>query len=178
MTHKIAVAASALFLMCCSGTRSPPPFEPASNESVVGRTVYDLNVKPLGTRKAVQLSEFQGRAVLLNIWASWCAPCKQELPMLDDAAERLRAKGVEIVAVSVDESTADAEEFLRSRPTWSVVFGHDPGGRSLRRRLEMTKMPTSFVIDRKGIIRAVYAESDRQDFRTIETQLIELGAAP
>jgi thiol-disulfide isomerase/thioredoxin len=177
MAHKIALAAPALFMMCCGGTRSPPPFEPASNESVVGRTVYDLDLKALGHRKGVQLSEFQGRAVLLNVWASWCAPCKQELPMLDDAVERLRTKGIEIVAVSVDESAADAEEFLRSRSTWSLVVGHDPGGRSLR-RLEVTKMPTSFVIDRKGVIRAVYAESDRQDFRTIETRLIELGTAP
>ena len=178
MAHKIAVAASAIFIACCGATRPPSrPFEPASNESVVGRTVYDLDLKALGARKGVQLSEFRGQAVLLNVWASWCAPCKLELPMLDDAVERLRTKGVEIVAVSVDESAADAEEFLRSRSTWSLVVGHDPGGRSLR-RLEVTKMPTSFVIDRKGVIRAVYAESDRQDFRTIETQLIELGTAP
>ena len=93
--------------------------------------------------------------------------------MLDDAAERLRAKGVAIVAVSVDESAEDAEDFLRSRPSWALVFGHDPGGRDLRRRLEVTKMPTSFVIDREGVIRAVYPDSDRQDFRTIETQLIQ-----
>jgi thiol-disulfide isomerase/thioredoxin len=177
MTRNIAMAAPALFMMCCSATRSPPPFEPASNESVVGRTVHDLDLKPLGQRKGVQLNEFQGKAVLLNVWASWCAPCKQELPMLDDAAERLRTKGVEIVAVSVDESAADAEEFLRSRSTWSLVLGHDPGGRSLR-RLEVTKMPTSYVIDRKGVIRAVYPESNAQDFRTIETQLIGLGTPP
>jgi cytochrome c biogenesis protein CcmG, thiol:disulfide interchange protein DsbE len=111
------------------------------------------------------------------VWASWCAPCKQELPMLDDAVERLRTNGVEVVAVSVDESAADAEEFLQSRSTWSLVVGHDPGGRSLR-RLEVTKMPTSFVIDRKGVIRAVYPESYREDFRMIETQLVALGTAP
>ena len=177
VAHTIVMAASAVLMMCGAAARPPPPFEPAANESVVGRTVYDLDLKALGTRKGVQLSEFRGRAVLLNVWASWCAPCKQELPMLEDAVERLRTKGVEIVAVSVDESAADAEEFLRSRSTWSLVVAHDPGGRSLR-RLEVTKMPTSYVIDRKGVIRAVYAGSDGPDFRTIETQLIELGTAP
>src|SRR5882724_5728246 len=173
MARKAKMAALALFTMGCSGRPPTTPFEPASYESVVGRNVYDLDLRPLGRRAGVRLSEFRGRALLLNVWASWCAPCKQELPMLDDAAERLRAKGVAIVAVSVDESAEDAEDFLRSRPSWALVFGHDPGGRDLRRRLEVTKMPTSFVIDREGVIRAVYPDSDRQDFRTIETQLIQ-----
>jgi len=172
MARKAKMAALALFTMGCSGRPPTTPFEPASYESVVGRNVYDLDLRPLGRRAGVRLSEFRGRALLLNVWASWCAPCKQELPMLDDAAERLRAKGVEIVAVSVDESVEDAEDFLRSRPSWSLVFGHDPGGRSLR-RLEVTRMPTSYVIDRNGVIRAVYADSDRQDFRKIEAQLIQ-----
>jgi thiol-disulfide isomerase/thioredoxin len=174
---KATMVVLALFTMGCSGGRPPTtPFEPASHESVVGRNVYDLELKPLGGRKGVRLSEFRGKALLLNVWASWCAPCKQELPMLDDAVERLRAKGAEIVAVSVDESAEDAEEFLQSRPSWALVFGHDPGGRSLH-RLEVPRVPTSYVIDRTGVIRAVYAESDRQDFRKIETQLIDLGTA-
>lgn len=93
--------------------------------------------------------------------------------MLDDAVERLRAKGAEIVAVTVDESVDDAEDFLRSRPSWSLAFGHDPGGKMLRARLEVRSMPTSYVIDREGIIRAVYPESNREDFRKIETQLLQ-----
>jgi thiol-disulfide isomerase/thioredoxin len=166
----------ALLAMGCAG-RPTAPFEPASNESVVGRNVYDLELKPLGQSKAVRLSDFRGKAVLLYVWASWCATCKRELPMLDEAAERLRAKGVEIVAVAVDESAKDAEEFLQSRAAWSLVVGHDPLGRSLR-RLEVPQMPTTYCIDRKGMIRAVYTDSDRQDFGKIETQLIELATAP
>ena len=169
----------ALAMVALSCAERPPttPFEPASNESVVGRTVSDLDLKGLGARRAVRLSEFGGKAVLLNVWASWCAPCRHELPMLDDAAERLRAKGVEIVAVTVDESAEKAEEFLAARPNWSLTFAHDPAGRSLH-RFEMTRMPISFVVDRKGVIRAVYPDSDREDFRKIEAQLIELGSLP
>src|SRR5262245_31853101 len=96
----------------CSSGRPPPvmPSEPLSTEPVVGRSVSDLDLKPLGGRSGVRLSEFQGKVTLLNVWASWCAPCKVELPRLDEAAPRLRAKGIEIVAASVDESTSDAEE--------------------------------------------------------------------
>jgi thiol-disulfide isomerase/thioredoxin len=175
--YAIGMMAVALGHLGCATKPPTAPFEPASRESAAGHTVYDLELGALGTRKGVRLSDFRGKAVLLNIWASWCAPCRRELPMLDDASERLRAKGVEIVAVTVDESAEDAEEFLRARPTWSLTFAHDPAARSLR-RLEVPTMPTSYVIDRTGVIRAVYPGSDRQDFRTIETQLVELGAAP
>src|SRR5260370_20500327 len=131
----------------CSSARPPVlPSEALSNEPVVGRSVHDLDLKPLGARPGVRLSEFHGKALLLNVWASWFAPCQQELPRLDDAAPRLRARGIEIVAVSVDESAADADEFLRRRETWSLTFGLDPGGRVLRDRLGVPRMPTSYVI--------------------------------
>jgi len=168
----------AAFTMSCSGRPlAQPHAEPLASETVVGRAVHDLDLKPLGSRPAVRLNTFRGKAVLLNVWASWCAPCKQELPMLDEAVERLRPKGVEIVAVSVDESAQDAETFLNARPAWSLTFAHDPGGRSLR-RLDVPKMPTSYVIDRSGVVREVHAGSDQMDFPAIETKLIELGAAP
>ena len=174
MKSSLTIAAVVLCVVSCTTRPSTVPFEPASHESAVGRTVYDLDLKALGRRDPVRLSEFRGKAVLLNIWASWCAPCRHELPMLDDASERLRAKGIEIVAVTVDESVQDAEEFLQARPNWSIHLAHDPSGRSLH-RLEVPRMPTSFVIDRKGVIRAVYTDSDRQDFQTIEKQLLDLA---
>jgi thiol-disulfide isomerase/thioredoxin len=177
MKSSLTMAATALFTVACTTRPSTVPFEPASHESAVGRTVYDLDLKALGRRDPVRLSEFRGKAVLLNVWASWCPPCRRELPMLDDAFERLRAKGVEIVAVTIDESAQDAEDFLQARPNWSLHLAHDPSGRSLH-RLEVQKMPTSYVIDRNGVIRAVYTDSDRQDFQTIEKQLLDLAAAP
>jgi thiol-disulfide isomerase/thioredoxin len=167
-----------LSAVSCSGRPlAVPHAEPlSSSEPVVGRAVGDLDLQPLGQRKGVRLSEYRGKAVLLNVWASWCAPCRQELPMLDEAVERLRAKGVEIVAVTVDESAQDAEEFLRSRPSWSLTFAHDPGARGLR-RLDVPKMPTSYVIDTSGVVREVHASSDQEDFRALEGRLVELGAA-
>ena len=171
MANKIRTAAIGLVAIGCGGKPPSTPFEPASSESVVGRNVSDLELGALGRRKAVRMSEFRGKAVLLNVWASWCAPCKQELPMLDDAAERLRAKDVVIVAVSVDESTEEAEDFLRLRPSWALVFAHAPARKGLD-RFEMRTMPTSYVIDRNGVIRSVYPDSDRQDFRKIEADLV------
>jgi cytochrome c biogenesis protein CcmG, thiol:disulfide interchange protein DsbE len=163
---------------CTSARPALTPAEPLSNEPVVGRSVYDLDLKPLGPRNGVRLSEFQGKALLLNVWASWCAPCKEELPRLDDTAPRLRTKGIEIVGASVDESTRDAEEFLHRRDAWTIALGIDPGGRVLRERLGVPRMPTSYVIDRKGVVREVHPGSDQEDFRGIESRLIELAGLP
>src|SRR5262245_15647860 len=113
MTPRALPLFAALTLACSGRPYTEPHAEPLAAEPVIGRAVYDLDLKPLGPRKSVRLVEFRGKALLLNVWASWCPPCKQELPKLDDAVERLRPKGVEIVAVSVDESAQDAEDFLR-----------------------------------------------------------------
>jgi cytochrome c biogenesis protein CcmG, thiol:disulfide interchange protein DsbE len=137
---------------------------------------------------ALEVTDFEGRAfggralagqvVLLDIWASWCAPCKEELPLLDAMAARLRAKGITIVAVSIDESRDDALGFLRSRRnSWSLSFAHDPEGR-LAERLKPPKMPTSYIVDRDGIIRQVNSGFERGDVAKIEARLTQLAAQP
>src|SRR5689334_13807891 len=108
--HARPILAAAMLgwtILACAGcgsggaaTRSEAP----GSGSMVGRAVPDMQLAGLVGGKGVRLSELRGKVVLLDIWASWCAPCKQELPMLDEMAGRLRSKGVEIVAVSVDDS--------------------------------------------------------------------------
>jgi thiol-disulfide isomerase/thioredoxin len=143
--------------------------------SMVGRQVPDMQLAALHGGKGVRLSEFRGKVVLLDIWASWCAPCKQELPMLDDMAGRLRAKGVEIVAVSIDDNREDAETFLRSRPSWSIRLAHDPDGR-IPSKLQPPKMPSSYIVDRRGFVRQVNAGFERGDAQKIEKKLVELAS--
>jgi thiol-disulfide isomerase/thioredoxin len=177
MSRALLLLLAVLTPSCSGRPLAQPHTEPLSSEPVVGRNVHDLDFKALGPRRSVRLVEFRGKALLLNVWASWCAPCRQELPRLDDAVERLRAKGVEIVAVSIDESDQEAEDFLRARSNWSLTFAHDPGGQSLR-RLAVPKMPTSYLIDGSGVIREVHPGSDEEDFQAIESKLVGLAAAP
>jgi len=114
--------------------------------------------------------------LLLDIWASWCGPCKQELPMLDEMAARLRSKGVQIVAVSIDHERANLDKFLGARGRWSLTIAHDPKG-EVADRLQPEKMPTSYIIDRQGIIRYVNYGFVPSDAGKIETRLTELAAA-
>jgi cytochrome c biogenesis protein CcmG/thiol:disulfide interchange protein DsbE len=143
--------------------------------AVVGRPLPDLRLASLNGSRAVRLGDLRGKVVLLDVWASWCAPCKQELPMLDDMAGRLRGKGIEIVAVSVDDNREDAEGFLRSRSKWSIRLAHDPDGK-LPSKLNPPKMPSSYFIDRNGVIRQVNAGFEQGDARKIESRLMALAA--
>ena len=168
----LAVCAVALQ---CGGSSGGTRAEDGRSGSMVGRPVPDLELAALRGGKAVRMSEFRGKVVLLDVWASWCAPCKQELPMLDDMSGRLRAKGIEIVAVSIDDNRDDAEGFLRSRPSWSIRLAHDPDGK-VPGKLQPSKMPSSYIVDKRGVIRQVNAGFERGDAQKIETRLVELAA--
>jgi thiol-disulfide isomerase/thioredoxin len=143
----------------------------------LGEPMPDLAMEEFWDRKEMRLSTLRGKVVLLDIWASWCVPCKDEMPSLDEMARRLRPRGVEIIAVSIDEDRAAAEQFLKSRERWSLTLAHDPKG-TIPDRLQPTKMPTSYVIDRNGILRHINAGFEPADAARIETQLSELAAAP
>jgi cytochrome c biogenesis protein CcmG/thiol:disulfide interchange protein DsbE len=140
----------------------------------LGEPMPDVTMEEFWDRKELRLSELRGKVVLLDIWASWCVPCKDEMPTLDEMARRLRGKGVEIIAVSIDEDRGAAEQFLKRRKQWSLTVAHDPSG-AIPDRLQPSKMPTSYVIDRNGILRHVNAGFEPADARRIEAQLSELA---
>ncbi len=131
-------------------------------------TVQRISGKPGG------LSNYRGQVVLLDIWASWCGPCKQELPMLDDIASRLHHRGVEVLAVSVDQERDNVVKFLGARGHWALTIAHDSKG-EIADRLQPDKMPTSYIIDRQGIIRYVNYGFVPSDAATIERHLADLA---
>lgn len=165
-----------LLLSCATAAGSGGSGGSGGDAPGVGKPVPDLVVRSLSGKGDIRLSGLRGKVVLLDIWASWCAPCKEEMPLLDDMAARLKGKGVEIVAVSIDEDRAAAEDFLRSRKRWSLTLGHDPEGR-VPELLQPPKMPTSYVVDSDGILRHVNAGFERGDADRLEQQLTRLAQA-
>ena len=121
------------------------------------------------------LSSLRGKVVLLDVWASWCGPCKQELPMLDAIAGRLHKRGVEVVAVSVDQERENVDKFLGSHGKWHLTVAHDPKG-AIADTFQPDKMPTSYVIDRVGVIRYVNSGFEPSDAQEIERRLADLAA--
>jgi thiol-disulfide isomerase/thioredoxin len=139
----------------------------------VGAPVPEIRVESLAG-KTLGVSDYRGKVLLLDVWASWCGPCKQELPMLDDMAKRLRTDGIEILAVSIDQERANLVKFLRARSRWALTIAHDPKG-EIADRLSPERMPTSYIIDRAGIIRYVNSGFVPGDAAAIERRLVEVA---
>ena len=161
-----------LFLLCLSGCAT---LGGGASYTMPGddRSLSDLVVHPLEGRGEVRVSSLKGKVVLLDLWASWCTPCREELPLLDDLAERLRGEGVEIVAVSVDEDRNAAAELVHTRPRWHLTLGHDP---AVAERLSPPVMPSSYVLDGHGRIKQINAGYEPGDIHKVEAQLRALAA--
>ncbi|MEO8257642.1 MAG: TlpA disulfide reductase family protein [Acidobacteriota bacterium] len=100
---------------------------------------------------AVKLNDYKGKVVLIDFWASWCPPCKTSFPALDGLYGEYRDRGVEVLAVNLDERRQDADTFLGSHQHRLTVL-YDPKGVSPQ-AFGVKGMPSSFLIDRAGNIR-------------------------
>jgi thiol-disulfide isomerase/thioredoxin len=100
---------------------------------------------------AVRLSTFNGKVLLVDFWASWCVPCKTSFPALDAIYREYAPKGLEVVAVNLDEQRKNADAFLAAHPhRMTVLF--DPKGIAPE-AFAVKGMPSSYLIDRSGAIR-------------------------
>jgi thiol-disulfide isomerase/thioredoxin len=94
------------------------------------------------------------RVVIVDFWASWCAPCKASFPVFDELHEKFGPKGLVIVAVSVDTRKAGMDAFVaRQKPTFPIVRD---AAMKLVAAVDPPAMPTSFVLDSKGTVRFVH----------------------
>mgnify|MGYP000494598302 CR=1 FL=1 len=104
--------------------------------------------------KNLRLEEFRGQVVMLNFWASWCGPCRQEMPLMDDIFKKYEDLGFTILAVNVDEDSADADRFLKSVPvSFPVLYDNDS---KVSEMFSVDAMPTTVMIDRDGNKRFIH----------------------
>jgi cytochrome c biogenesis protein CcmG/thiol:disulfide interchange protein DsbE len=122
-----------LLSLCSSATyaqKAAPEFEVTSQQG-------KLNLK-----------HFRGHVLYLDFWASWCAPCKQSFPWLNQMQEKYREQGLLILAINVDKKAEDAQLFLQKTPAhFTIAF--DPQGSSPA-AYDIKGMPSSVLIDRDG----------------------------
>jgi cytochrome c biogenesis protein CcmG/thiol:disulfide interchange protein DsbE len=127
---------------------APAPLPELSGEQrgpAPGFALLDLAGRPYS------LDEFRGRVVILNFWATWCGPCREELPSLDRLEALHRPAGLRVIAISLDRGSRDSvQRYIESREI-SMTILHDPGSQA-GDRYGVRLYPTSVVVDRAGRI--------------------------
>jgi cytochrome c biogenesis protein CcmG, thiol:disulfide interchange protein DsbE len=122
------------------------------NERVeVGRSAPEYGATTLDG-EAVRLADLRGQVVLLNVWATWCAPCREEIPALQALADRHAREGLEVVGVSVDgrNEVQNIRRFAEQIDMRYTIW-HDPED-AVGLRFRTVGVPTTFLIDREGVI--------------------------
>lgn len=114
------------------------------------------------------LQELRGKVVYVDFWASWCAPCRKSMPMLD-RLQRQWSEDLVVIGVNVDAERNDALEFLQSTPVgFPIVF--DPRG-EWPERFAAPGMPTGYLIDRAGVVRHVKVGYKASELPELETTI-------
>jgi peroxiredoxin len=124
--------------------------------------------------KPVSLASLAGKVVIIDFWATWCAPCREELPQLEKFHQKYGPKGLAVLGVSVDKEPEGIKGFLdKLKVSFPVV--HD-AGHQLSGKYSPPRMPSSYIVDRKGIVRYVHGGYRAGDAAEFEKQIQELLA--
>lgn len=122
-----------------------------ATDVVVGAPAPEVQARLLNGTDSFQLSARRGHVVIINFWATWCPPCRAEMPALQAYYDKHKGEGLEILAVSMDNSRdLDEVKKIAQQYTFSMAMKSESDFKALGR---IWRMPTTFVVDRDGILR-------------------------
>ena len=181
MTRLMFCLALSVLLAACGAT--PASTSSASSSSAKGDgavgTTMTFEADRLDAEGGFALADLRGKVVIVDFWASWCVPCRDALPFYDVLYKEHGAAGLDVVAVSVDETRDLAQRFLESVPvSYAVVWD---ASHALASRYALKTMPTTFVLDRSGVVRAVhdgFHDASREELRRLVAGLLAEGQEP
>jgi cytochrome c biogenesis protein CcmG/thiol:disulfide interchange protein DsbE len=125
----------------------------------------------------VRLQGQSGRVLVVDFWATWCDPCRDQLPFLDRLSRDYAEEGLEVYAIAFDEDRAAVEQFLEGSPVSFPVLW-EKGGGELPERLEVTRLPTTLLVDRAGVVREVHLGFAPEEGPKLEATVRKLLAEP
>ncbi|MGO4211467.1 TlpA disulfide reductase family protein [Terriglobus sp. 2YAB30_2] len=160
---------TSLFVALFSFAAAYPLTAAAQTAAVKKAPIFSLKDQ---NSQSLELVKYRGKVVLLNFWATWCAPCRVEMPWFEEFSNRYRDRGLIVVGLSMDEDgwTAVRPALGRLKITYPISLGK----RALARSYGVNEsLPSTFLIDRNGIIRSsVTGFGKKKDFeQMIEQQL-------
>ncbi|HEU4383458.1 MAG TPA: TlpA disulfide reductase family protein [Anaeromyxobacteraceae bacterium] len=149
---RLAALAALAAGLACAGPRALPR---ASFR--IGHPI-ELTARDLQGREVVVAAE-AGVVRVVDFWATWCVPCREQLPALERLRRELGPRGLSVYAVSFDEDPAQIPRFLEATPVGFPVLW-DRGGETWAARYQLQRLPTTLLVDRRGIIRFVHEGFD------------------
>ncbi len=167
----VFLAGAVVYMGSRGGKSAPAPAPVADTKSGQPQIAPDFTLKSIEGRP-VTLSSFRGKVVLLDFWATWCTPCRSEIPRFIDWQQKYRDKGLVVLGVSMDDSSKDAANFAREmKMTYPVVMGTSDVADSYGGVLGL---PVNLLISRDGKILNKYVGAT--DLNALEKQISgELG---
>ena len=143
----------ALALICSAGAALLVPAASAAPSIAPGAPAPGFQLPSSGSGP-LALSDLKGQVVLINFWASWCGPCRQEMPVLEQLYRKYKPAGFTLLGVNVEPKSGDALGFLKSTPvSFPILFDTTSKVSTL---YEVTGMPSTVILDRKGNVRYVH----------------------
>jgi peroxiredoxin len=178
----LAIVILAVTFMLWMGRRMAGPPRPGGVigkglvGDVRGQQAPDFQLKALDGR-TIRLSDYRGKAVVLNFWATYCGPCKIEMPWFEELQKQYTAQGLVIIGVAQDDSQDDVEKFVKEMGvTYTIVMGREAvadayGG--------IQFLPGTFYIDRNGrIVEGVFGLKGHGEIEDNIKRALAQGAAP
>ena len=140
--NKLMLPALAGMILAATAHAAPAP---------VPAPAFTLPARGGGT---LDLSKYKGQVVMINFWASWCGPCRQEMPLLENIYQKYNKLGFTLLGISIDDDSKTAEDFLKKVPvSFPVLFDTQSKVSGL---YQVQGMPTTIFIDRKGNVRQIH----------------------
>lgn len=128
------------------------PVLASAQSALVGKAAPDFVLRSLRGEN-IRLSEHSGEVVIVNFWSTWCGPCRQEMPQLDQLYAKYRRAGLVLLGVSLDPQRERAAEMAQTlKVAYPVLFDHD---QNVSRSYGVGDLPVTLLIDRQGVVRFV-----------------------
>lgn len=146
---KVILSIFLVFFLCTSCRKAEEVYVPE-----IGKAFTDFEIKDIYDRN-IGTSTLKGRVFILEFWTTWCEPCRLSIPLLSSIYMKYRDRGLEIIAVSLDEGMDNERmrDFVRE---YSIPYRVAIADNKLRKKFNIYMLPTTFLVDRNGILLNIY----------------------
>jgi peroxiredoxin len=163
MIHGLLVA---VVFLCLSAEA----FSPLAADELIGKKAPEIRLKDLD-HKEVALTSMKGKVVLINFWATWCPPCKAEMPSLNSLYNEYKDRGLVVLAVSMDRKEKEVSDYIkRNAFSFRVLLDTKMTATTDYR---VFSLPTSFIVDKNGVVMKMYLGEERWNSPGIKNEIVK-----